>query len=72
MLASAFVRNLIRESKNYQITNIIQTSGQQGMQSLNKALAELAGNGAIDRREAFAASNDEEELKELLGGHMSS
>jgi len=71
MLASSAVRNLIREGKNYQIMNIIQTSSQQGMQSLNKALAALAASGAIERREAFAASTDEDELKELFGGHQS-
>ena len=71
MLASSAVRNLIREGKNYQIMNIIQTSSQQGMQSLNKALAALSDSGIIERREAFAASTDEEELKELFGGHLS-
>jgi twitching motility protein PilT len=71
LLASPAVRNLIREGKNYQIMNIIQTSAQQGMQSLNKALAALSESGAIERREALAASTDGDELKELFNGHLS-
>ena len=68
LLASAAVRNLIREGKNFQIMNTIQTSSKQGMQSLNKALAALSNSGSIERKEALSASTDEDELKELLAG----
>ncbi|RNC29284.1 MAG: Twitching mobility protein [Candidatus Dichloromethanomonas elyunquensis] len=38
---------MIRESKTHQIKNIIQTSGQIGMQSMEKAMEELVKNGLI-------------------------
>mgnify|MGYP001231013982 CR=1 FL=1 len=72
MLASPAVRNLIREGKTHQMMTSIQTGGQQGMQSLNKALAALENSGTITRQEAVAASTDTEELNELLGGRKAS
>jgi len=68
MLASSAIRNLIREGKTHQMMNSIQTSSQQGMQSLNKSLTVLVGNGTVTSDEALSNTNDTEELKELLGG----
>ncbi|NLI91858.1 MAG: type IV pilus twitching motility protein PilT [Peptococcaceae bacterium] len=47
LIATAAVRNMIRESKTHQIKNIIQTSGQIGMQSMEKAVEELVKRGLI-------------------------
>ena len=66
MLATAAVRNLIREGKTYQLMNVIQTGVQYGMQTLDQALLTLCRNGLISRDEALARSVDAEELKERL------
>jgi len=68
MLATAAVRNLIREGKTHQLTNAIQTGSQYGMQTLDQALLALCRNGSISREEALARSVDVEELKGMLNG----
>jgi twitching motility protein PilT len=47
LIATIAVKNVIREGKTHQIKNIIQTSGQQGMQSMEKAVQELVIKGLI-------------------------
>jgi twitching motility protein PilT len=47
LIATAAVKNMIREGKTHQIKNIIQTSGQQGMQSMEKAIEELVIKGLV-------------------------
>jgi twitching motility protein PilT len=69
LMATPAVRNLIRENKIHQMMNAIQAGAAQGMQSLNKSLAELVVNRAITREEALVNSRDNDELKELLSGH---
>ena len=69
LLATAAVRNLIREGKTHQMPNAIQTGGQYGMQSLNQSLRALCQYGMISPEEALARSTDAEELKQMLGGH---
>jgi len=57
MIANAAVRNLIRESKAFQIESIIQTSSEQGMFLFEKHLFMLVQQGKItaetDRNRAF-------------------
>jgi twitching motility protein PilT len=71
MLATAAVKNLIREGKMHQVMNSIQTGAAQGMQPLNKSLAALVDSGAITREEALGSCCDAEELTELMHGHSS-
>ncbi len=66
MLATAAIRNLIREGKTYQMMNAIQTGAQYGMQTLDQALLALCRNGIISREEALARSVNVEELKGML------
>ena len=66
MLATAAIRNLIREGKTYQLMNAIQTGSQYGMQTQDQALLALCRNGVISREEAFARSANAEELKGML------
>jgi twitching motility protein PilT len=47
LVATAAVRNLIREAKTYQIPSAIQTGGAQGMQSMEAALRALKAAGRI-------------------------
>ena len=46
----------------------IQTGGQQGMQTLERALANLVQAGAVDRSEALAKASKPDELMRLLEG----
>jgi len=47
LLATAAVRNMIRENKTHQIKNIIQTNAQIGMQSMEKSVEDLVNKGII-------------------------
>lgn len=60
------VSNLIREGKTHQINLVIETSREQGMVTLNYALAQLVKNGTISIEEAEMYSTNQEELKILL------
>jgi twitching motility protein PilT len=62
------IANLIRENKVHEIPVVIETSSEEGMVSLNKALAGLVQNKEITREDAFRFSNNAEGLKTLLGG----
>ncbi len=68
MLATAAVRNLIREGKAYQIDSVIQTSAEEGMLSLDSSLAELVRGQQISMEDALTFSNDPKNLSALLQG----
>ena len=60
MIANSAVRNLIREDKIYQIPSIIQSGGQEGMQSLDQDLQRLVSQGLVNKKEAkYVAENPE-------------
>ena len=59
--------NLIREGKTAQLYSQIQTGGDQGMQTLEKALANLVLNGDVSRTEAMAKASKPGELQRLIG-----
>lgn len=50
------IRNMIRDSKNYQIDNVIQTSAAEGMYSMDQSLLKLYKEGMItaETAESFA------------------
>jgi len=54
LVATAAVRNLIREDKVAQIYSAIQTGGNLGMQTLDAALAKLVTDNVVARDEAQA------------------
>ncbi len=66
MLASPAVRALIREGKEHQLYSVIQTSRQQGMQTMDQALAELYTAGKISREAALERCVDRTELERLM------
>jgi twitching motility protein PilT len=65
MVATSAVRNLIREGKTFQIPNVIQTSSQHGMQTLDQALAALCRANTITSDEALACCANPEEFKRV-------
>ncbi|WP_108446012.1 type IV pilus twitching motility protein PilT [Halomonas denitrificans] len=54
LVATAAVRNLIREDKVAQIYSAIQTGGNLGMQTMDAALARLVSDNTVAREEAQA------------------
>ncbi|MEQ6889526.1 type IV pilus twitching motility protein PilT [Halomonas sp. CS7] len=54
LVATAAVRNLIREDKVAQIYSAIQTGGNLGMQTMDSALARLVTDNTVAREEAQA------------------
>ncbi|MDN3554758.1 type IV pilus twitching motility protein PilT [Halomonas maura] len=54
LIATAAVRNLIREDKVAQIYSAIQTGGNLGMQTLDASLARLVAENVVAREEAQA------------------
>ena len=66
MVVTPAVRNLIREGKQYQIGNIIQTGREEGMCSLERNLSELAAQGIVDERVARIKSQDVKLFEQYL------
>lgn len=60
MLATAAIRNLIREGKVAQIYSAMQTAGALGMQTLDSCLAGLLAQGLISCNSARAAAKSPE------------
>ena len=60
MIANHAVRNLIREDKIYQIPTLIQSGGQEGMQSLDQDLQRLLQQGKIERQDAIKVAENPE------------
>jgi len=61
------VENLIRSRKVYQINNVIETSMDQGMITLDRSLANLVREGLISQDDALKYVRDEKNFKMLLG-----
>lgn len=66
LIANPAVRNLIRESKTHQIDNVIRTSADIGMISLEKSLVNLVREGVISIQRAQEYSIYPEEILRLL------
>lgn len=68
LVATAAVRNIIREGKNYQLEAVIQTGAEHGMQSMDRTLVNLVHRGIISYEEARNYAVDLEELDRLMRG----
>lgn len=68
LIVTPAVRNNIRESKTFQIDNIIQTSGNLGMRLLENSLAEYVNKGVVDKGVAMEYAIRPSLLNKLLGG----
>jgi twitching motility protein PilT len=62
------LRAIIREGKTHMIDNLIQTSAESGMLSLESSLAELAKTGKITAQTAQNYASHPEIVIKLLGG----
>jgi twitching motility protein PilT len=70
LVVTPAMSNLIREGKTAQIYSQIQTGGKYGMQTLEKALADLYLAGKISLEAAAAKSSKPEELQRLIGNNV--
>jgi twitching motility protein PilT len=68
MLGSPAVKNLIREGKIYQLPNVIRTSSQEGMETLDQSLVNLYLRGIITGETLVRYCNDKDEVEKLIGG----
>jgi twitching motility protein PilT len=65
-IATPAVRNLIRESKTYQIPSMMQTGKKYGMQLLDDGIMDLYSRGWIGADEAYIKANDKARFRPLL------
>ena len=66
LIANGAVRNLIRESKTFQIPSMIQTGKKYGMQLLDDAIMELVNKGWISPDDAYLKANDKAKFRPML------
>ncbi|MCX6816484.1 MAG: type IV pilus twitching motility protein PilT [Candidatus Beckwithbacteria bacterium] len=66
LLGSAAVKTTIREGKSHLINNIIQTSGDLGMHTLEQDLARLVNESKIDFKVALGYALNPAELERLV------
>ena len=66
MIATAGVRNLIRERAVEQLRSAMQTGGQFGMRTFDKSLKELYEKDIITYQTALSLATDVNELKTLM------
>lgn len=68
LIATPAVRNIIREGKSHQLDAVIQTGGDQGMQSMDKTLVGLVQAGTITYDEAKNYAVDMSEFERMMRG----
>jgi len=68
LVVTPAVRNLIREGKTHQIYSLMDTGAEQGMQTMDKALAVLVRRGLISNTEAASRALDADNFARWLRG----
>ena len=68
MLTNNAVRNVIREGKNHELYSLMQLNAQQGMRTMDEALAELVGKYTITLEEALTRAIHPDQLIKVYGG----
>jgi twitching motility protein PilT len=66
LLCTSAVRNCIRESRIYEIPNIIETSRRLGMQTMDNSIADMYEKGFLDREEAVARAMNPGKMEKIL------
>jgi twitching motility protein PilT len=66
LIATPAVRSIIREGKTHLSDNVIQTSAEAGMMTLDMSLAKLVSSGMIAYDVASAFANNPEDLRRLV------
>lgn len=66
MHSNAAIRNMIRENKSYQIDNVIQTSGSQGMVGMDQSIFRLWKQGMIHANTALEYACGAEQMQRRI------
>jgi len=66
MYVNNAIRNLIRESKTHQIDNVIQTSSNVGMISMDSYIINLVQSGEILQKTAISQATDSERMSQYF------
>lgn len=66
MGSNTAVRNVIREGRTYELPNIIHTSMNEGMVSLEKYLSDLVRKGLVRVEDGMSFSNNQDLFKSLV------
>ena len=66
MNINSAIRNMIRDSKSYQIDNVIQTSAAEGMISMDQSLLRLYKEGHITAEIALEYAANPEQMKRKI------
>jgi twitching motility protein PilT len=67
LVATAAVRNLIREGKTHQIYTSMQAGGKHGMQVMDQHLAQLVKKGTVTYDMALERCHHVDEFNRLAG-----
>ena len=67
LIADDAARNLIRDSKNYQLVNIIQQGKAKGMTTMDNSLSRVYRLGSITREVAIEQALDQDEFLNSIG-----
>ena len=65
LMAIPSVRNLIREGKTHQLSSVLQTGREQGMQTLDDEIARLIAAGIISLEDGLAQAQNKEKISGL-------
>ncbi|HJN71265.1 MAG: PilT/PilU family type 4a pilus ATPase [Phycisphaerae bacterium] len=63
LLCNAAVRNIIRESRTFEIPNVIETSGRAGMIARDASMASLLYNGLVEKSDVLANATDPQRME---------
>jgi pilus retraction protein PilT len=63
LIATGAVRALVREGKSHQLPNVLSTSSDVGMKSMDRALVDLVQSGKVEMKEAARFISDLSLLK---------
>lgn len=66
LLANSGVRNVIREGKSHELYSLMQLGSQQGMRTMDDALAELVGKYVITLEEALTRCVHPDQMRKLF------
>jgi twitching motility protein PilT len=68
MIANDAIRALVRDGKTFQISQVMELSRREGMETMDDALANLVAQGHIMRDDALRKAVNKDNLVRILGG----
>jgi len=67
LLNTEAVANMIRKGKTFQIQQVVSTSRELGMQSMDSELARLYREGKISPEDGYLRANDKKGFESVIG-----